>query len=173
MRGRGLIILAMFLTATVVFADDNPTACANAVKSAKVTPMQAVEIALKAAGEGAVAYEMQVEIDTGVPVYEVRICKMGRRHTVDVGCENGEVVKQSDRSEVRFGLYKWDRMTITLAKAMEVALEKVPGQVIDVDLVDTMGTPKFEVDIYTDGAVKEVEVNSNTGQVTKIEDDDD
>ncbi|NOZ21413.1 MAG: PepSY domain-containing protein [Planctomycetes bacterium] len=175
MMRNGMIALAafsVFLAGTVLVADgDDAAACAAAVKTAKVTPMQAVEIALKAVGEGAVAYEMEVEIEGGIAVYEVHICKLGRRHTVDVGCENGKIVKQSDHADLRFGLYKWNRMKTTIAQAMEIALEKVPGQVIDVDLTDAMGTPKFEVDIYSEGKVKEVKVNSSTGQVTKIEDD--
>jgi uncharacterized membrane protein YkoI len=172
-RQAGMAALFVLLGGMVCLADDDAPACAAAVKSARVTPMQAVEIALNAVGGGAVAYEMEVEVDEGVPVYKVVINKLGNRHSVHVGCETGEIVKQTSRGEVLFGLYKWDVMTISLAKAMETALGRVPGQVIDVDLVDAMGTPKFQVDIYTEGRVKEVEVNSSTGQITKIEDETD
>jgi len=173
MRMVSVVALAVLAGAMAFADDDDARACAAAVKTAKVTPMQAVEIALKAAGEGAVAYEMEVEIDDGIAVYEVRICKLGNRHTVDVGCENGQIVKQSSRGELKFGLYKWDRITKTIIEAMETALKKFPGQIIDVDLTDTMGNPKFLVDIYADGIVKELEVNCSTGQVTKIKVEDD
>jgi len=151
---------------------DDRAAEAAAVKSAKVTPVQAVEMALKEV-KGGKAFELDVEAEEGVPHYEVSIALFGDRHRVWVGCETGDVIKHSSRGDIRLGLIKWKKLVVPMTKAMETAAAKFPGQIVDVDLVSSVTSPKFKVEIFTDGKVMEVEVDTQTGSIVKIEQDDD
>jgi uncharacterized membrane protein YkoI len=51
-------------------------------------------------------------------------------------------------------------------------LQQVPGQVIKVELDYEYGMLVYEIDIRTQSGVYEVHVNANTGQILKIEMED-
>lgn len=55
----------------------------------------------------------------------------------------------------------------------KVAALQVPGQVIKVELDDENGFLVYEIDIRTQTGVYEVHVNAATGQILKIEREDD
>lgn len=57
---------------------------------------------------------------------------------------------------------------------MEIALQRIPGQVLHVDLEMENGTLIYEVFILTpQNRVFEVEINAKTGTVIKIEEEND
>lgn len=59
---------------------------------------------------------------------------------------------------------------ITIEEAMNIAVERVPGQIVKVELDRENGIWVYEVDIITQQGVKyEVEVAINTGTIVKIE----
>ena len=63
---------------------------------------------------------------------------------------------------------------ITQDEAINAALEKVPGTVEEVELEDEKGTIVYEIELVsTDGTEHEVEVDAQTGEVLKVEADDD
>lgn len=63
---------------------------------------------------------------------------------------------------------------ITKEQAKEIALKQVKGRVLHVDLDTDNGILKYEVIIMTDqNEVYEVEINANTGQVIKVEKEND
>jgi uncharacterized membrane protein YkoI len=51
-------------------------------------------------------------------------------------------------------------------------LQQVPGQVIKVELDDENGLLIYEIDIRTQSGVYEVHVNAATGEVLKVERED-
>ena len=63
---------------------------------------------------------------------------------------------------------------ITEEQAIQIALAEVPGKVVETEREKEDGVDMYGVEIKTDsGAVKEVEIDANTGEVLNIEDDDD
>jgi|LFRM01.1.fsa_nt_gb uncharacterized membrane protein YkoI len=67
----------------------------------------------------------------------------------------------------------WGRYRINSETAIQIALQQVPGQVIKVELDDENGFLVYEIDIRTQTGVYEVHVNAATGQILKIEREDD
>ncbi|RKD21142.1 hypothetical protein BEP19_15270 [Ammoniphilus oxalaticus] len=64
--------------------------------------------------------------------------------------------------------------TISKEEAKEIAQKQVKGRVLYVDLDRDDGVLKYEVIILTDkDQVYEVEINANTGQVIKVEQEND
>lgn len=66
----------------------------------------------------------------------------------------------------------WGRYRIDSEAAIQIALQRVPGQVIKVELDDDDGLLVYEIDIRTQSGVYEVHVNAATGQIIKIERED-
>ena len=66
------------------------------------------------------------------------------------------------------------QVTISKEQAKSIALQQVKGRVIHIDLDTDNGVQKYEVIIVTDqNEVYEVEINVNTGQVIKVEKEND
>lgn len=63
----------------------------------------------------------------------------------------------------------WQRR-VTIKEAMDIAVERVPGQIVKVELDTKMGALVYEIDIVTAQGVKyEVVVDVNTGEIINIE----
>lgn len=59
---------------------------------------------------------------------------------------------------------------ITIEEAMNIAVGRVPGQIVKVELERENGVWVYEVDIITSQGVKyEVVVDMNTGNIVKVE----
>ena len=59
-----------------------------------------------------------------------------------------------------------------LAKILTIAQEKVPGDVIEVELETEHGMLIYEIKVLTQsGRVREVKIDARTGSVLKVEDD--
>lgn len=66
------------------------------------------------------------------------------------------------------GYYHVNR-TVTMEEAMRIARERVPGEVIKVELDRENGLYVYEVKIRTaDGVVYELEIDVHTGQIVKL-----
>ena len=62
---------------------------------------------------------------------------------------------------------------ISKDQAVQIALAKVPGKVVESERETEHGVDAYEVEIKADaGGVKEVRIDPNTGTVLSIEDDD-
>lgn len=66
----------------------------------------------------------------------------------------------------------WGSYRINTEAAIQIALQRVPGQVMKVELDDNNGMVVYEIDIGTPSGIYEVHVNAVTGQVLKVERDD-
>jgi len=63
----------------------------------------------------------------------------------------------------------WKSYRINSEAAIQIALQQVPGQVMKVELDYENGILVYEVDIRTPSGVYEVHVNAITGQILKVE----
>jgi uncharacterized membrane protein YkoI len=67
----------------------------------------------------------------------------------------------------------WRNYRINSEAAIQIALQRVPGQVIKVELDYENGILVYEIDIRTPSGIYEVHVNAANGQVLKVEREDD
>ncbi|YCA46530.1 PepSY domain-containing protein (plasmid) [Bacillus sp. JZ8] len=66
------------------------------------------------------------------------------------------------------------RQRISVQQAQQIALQRIPGQILHVDMDMENGTLIYEIFILTSGnRVYEVEINGRTGRVLKIEEEND
>ena len=65
----------------------------------------------------------------------------------------------------------WRSYRINSEAAIQIALQRVPGQVIKVELDYENGILIYEIDILTVSGVYEVYVHAITGQILKVEND--
>lgn len=78
--------------------------------------------------------------------------------------------KPHEHAAVREALQRGE--VLPLLKILAIANEKVPGDVIEVELEDERDALVYEIKILTStGRVREVEIDARTGVVLKIEDD--
>lgn len=70
--------------------------------------------------------------------------------------------------------YATIRQRVSMEEAMQIALQRIPGQVLYVDMEMENGVLVYEFFILTpQNRIYEVEVNSRTGRIIKIEEEDD
>jgi uncharacterized membrane protein YkoI len=78
--------------------------------------------------------------------------------------------KGREHDEIRGALQRGE--VLPLAKLLAIAQEKVPGDVIEVELESKRGALVYEIKVLTgSGRVREIEIDARTGAVLKIEDD--
>ncbi|HWK21497.1 MAG TPA: PepSY domain-containing protein [Ureibacillus sp.] len=71
-------------------------------------------------------------------------------------------------------MYLQNTQRISPQHAQQIALGRVPGQIVHVDLDMDNGVFKYEVYIMTpQNRVYEVEINAKTGRIIKVEQEDD
>ena len=77
--------------------------------------------------------------------------------------------------DFRYGnLAHMHRQRITLQQAQEIALQRVPGQVMHVDMDLENGVLVYEVFIMTpQGIIYEVEILAKNGKILKIDQEND
>jgi uncharacterized membrane protein YkoI len=138
---------------------------AKLIKAAKLTLSEAVEKAAKEVAGGTVM-SAYMEENEGKPRYFLYVAK-GRK-TVEVsidlkdGTVSGKETLDDDDSKL-VGAVK-----ITLPKAIETALAKVPGKAVYADFDDDgKGAAEAEVDVFADGKVTRVFIDASTGEVLK------
>jgi uncharacterized membrane protein YkoI len=77
---------------------------------------------------------------------------------------------QSEHDAVRDALRRGD--VLPLAKVLAIAVQRVPGDVIKVELEQEKRVLVYEIKVLTQsGRVREVEIDARTGVVLKVEDD--
>ena len=59
-----------------------------------------------------------------------------------------------------------------MARILAIAQEKVPGDVIEVELENKRGALVYEIKVLTEsGRVREIKIDARQGTILKIEDD--
>jgi uncharacterized membrane protein YkoI len=75
-----------------------------------------------------------------------------------------------EHEEIRGALQRGE--VLPLARILAIAQEKVPGDVIEVELESEHGALVYEIKVLTQsGRVREIEIDARNGAVRKIEDD--
>ena len=175
-------VLAVAVLAGGGFTIANAQGQAALAKQAKITQDEAINAALEKV-PGTVE-EVELEDEKGTIVYEIELVSTdGTEHEVEVDAQTGEVLKveadddddgenEEEDSQNQAKLAK--QAKITEDEAINMALEKVPGTVNEIELEVENGTVVYEIEVLsTDGTEQEVKVDAQTGEVLKVEADDD
>ncbi len=65
------------------------------------------------------------------------------------------------------------RQALPIARIMEIALQAVPGEIVEIELDRDDGRLIYEVEVLTGGGrVRKVDIDARTGAVLEIEDED-
>ena len=64
-----------------------------------------------------------------------------------------------------------DQVKISLCEAVELALAKYPGTVVEVELENEHGSLTYEIEVLIDGHEHEISVDCITGAIVEHEDD--
>ena len=66
-----------------------------------------------------------------------------------------------------------DKTVISEEQAKKIALEKVNGEIVEFEPDHDDGQPEYDVEIRADGKEYDMEIDGYTGEITKLEVDDD
>jgi len=155
----------MVLLAALLFGADPDYA--KLLRDAKYTLSEAIDKGEKEVPGGKVM-SAYMEENEGKPRYFLYVAKDKKTLEVSLDLKDGTVMgKESldDDDSKLVGAVK-----ITLKKAIESALKKVPGKAVYADFdADEKGPPEAEVDVFAEGKITKVYVNALTGEVISSE----
>jgi uncharacterized membrane protein YkoI len=78
--------------------------------------------------------------------------------------------KAKEHDAIRSALQRGE--VLPLSKILTIAAQRVPGDVVEVELETEEGALVYEIKILTDGGrVREIKIDARTGVVLEIEDD--
>jgi uncharacterized membrane protein YkoI len=138
---------------------------AKLIRSAKLTLSEAAERAAKEVAGGTVV-SAYMEENEGKPRYFVYVAKGRKTVEVSIDLKDGTVSSKEtldDDDSTLVGAVK-----ITLPKAIQTALAKVPGKAVYADFDDDgKGPAEAEVDVFADDKITRVFIDATTGEVLK------
>jgi uncharacterized membrane protein YkoI len=89
---------------------------------------------------------------------------------VSIAGDDDDARHAREHEEMRAALQRGEVLPLT--KILAIAQEKVPGDVIEVELESKRGALVYEIKVLTQsGRVREVKIDARNGTVLKIEDD--
>jgi uncharacterized membrane protein YkoI len=158
-------ILAL-LWACLAFRPAGPDYAAL-VKDAKFSLSEAVDKASKEFPDWT-PLSAYMEENEGKPRFFVYFAKDTKTVEVALDLKDGSVVAKDAQTDDDSKILA--AVKITLKKAIELALQKVPGKAVYADFdLDEKGPPEAEVDVFADGKVTRVLIDAVKGEVIKTE----
>jgi uncharacterized membrane protein YkoI len=89
---------------------------------------------------------------------------------VSIAGDDDDARHAREHEEMRAALQRGEVLPLT--RILAIAQEKVPGDVIEVELESKRGALVYEIKVLTQsGRVREVKIDARNGTVLKIEDD--
>jgi uncharacterized membrane protein YkoI len=144
---------------------------AKLLKSATLSLGEALDRGAKEVA-GGVPLTAYIEDNEGNPCFFVFVNKGKDTFQVAVDPKTGKVLEKETvpESDAKHDGSIVGALKITLAKAIETALGKVPGKAVYADFdLDEKGPVEAEVDVFADGKITRVFINGTTGEVLKTE----
>jgi uncharacterized membrane protein YkoI len=152
----------MLAVALMAAGDDDPAAL---LKKAAFPLSEAVARAAKSA-QGATPVLAEIEEEDGRTVYSVEFSQGDKVLEIDLDAKTGELVKKETESEDKSAAAK--ACKVTLARAIESALQKMPGLAFSAGSRIEHEKPLIEVRIVSDGKVHKVEIDGESGAVIRV-----
>ena len=113
----------------------------------------AIAKAVKEAKEGT-PVQVELEEEDGKVVYSVEIALGSKVVEVNLDAKSGDLVKKDIENEDKSEVAK--ACSVPLSKAIETALQKVPGQAFQAEAAIAHGKPQIEVKVLSEGKVQKV-----------------
>jgi uncharacterized membrane protein YkoI len=137
------------------------------LKDAKLSLSEAIEKASKEVPDWK-PLSAYMEENEGKPCFIVFVAEDRKTMEVTIDLKDGTLTGKEAATDDDSKILAAVR--ITLKKAIEAALKKVPGKAVYADFdVDEKGPPEAEVDVFADGKVTRVFVDAVTGEVIRTE----
>ncbi|HVR85681.1 MAG TPA: PepSY domain-containing protein [Planctomycetota bacterium] len=140
---------------------------AKLLEMAKISLTEAIAKASKEV-PGGTPVSAYVEDNEGKPRFFLYVAKDTKTVEIAMDLKDGTVTQKETLNEDDSKLVSATK--ISLAKAIETALKKVPGKAVYADFdLDEKGPVEAEVDVFAAGKVTKVYINAVTGDVIKTE----
>jgi uncharacterized membrane protein YkoI len=125
----------------------------------------AIAKAVKEAKEGT-PVQVELEEEDGKVIYSVEIAQGSKIVEVNLDAKSGDLVKRDIENEDKSEVAK--ACSVPLLKAIETALQKVPGQAFHAEAEIAGGKAQIEVKVLSAGKVQKVLIDGVTGLVLAV-----
>lgn len=162
-----MLVLAMALSAAgglvrwALEQDDHE----KLIKQAGYTLQEAIARAAKEVKDG-IPVLAELEDEDGKAIYSIEFALGSKIVEVNLDAKTGELLKKDTENEDKSEIAK--ACPFPLSKAIEIALQKVPGKAIEADAEVAEGKGKIDVKILHEGKVRKVVLDGATGQVLSV-----
>lgn len=116
--------------------------------------------------EGLPAVLAELEEEDGRLVYSIEFAQGTKILEVNLDAKTGELVKKEPEDEDKSAAAR--ACTVPLSKAVESALQKVPGAAFAAEAALKEGKPEIQVKIVSEGKIHKVLIDGATGAVLKV-----
>jgi len=159
--------LALLLVAALAGSQAAPD-YAKLLENAKFSLAEAIAKASKEV-PGGTPISAYMEDNEGKPRFFLYLAKETKTVEVGIDLKDGTVTRKETLNDDDSKVVS--AVKITLVKAIDIALSKVPGKAVYADFdLDEKGPVEAEVDVFAAGKLTKVYVNAVTGDVLKTED---
>jgi uncharacterized membrane protein YkoI len=146
----------------ILCAQAEPETLEERLKKDKLGYSEALDLAVKEAGEGAI-YQVKREPWRGSVTYEVRIAREKETRSVVIDAISGKLL---ENLSIRAPSTPPNTGKIGLKEAIRAALDNAPGEFFEAYAVTRSGKPMVVVKVIQDGEEKSRLVDGTTGEVT-------
>ena len=170
----GVLVIFIFGIGSFVIAglgDSQPKVMSSDAQY--ISLEQAKTIALSTT-EGVIT-EAVLEKKNGVSVYTIEITKDNQETEITINPTDGSVLSTETDTEEEITREDINSIqkTMTESKAGEIALSRVPGTVINIDIEKENGKILYNVEVRDGNGIAEIEIDAETGAVLEVEREDD
>ena len=153
------LAITMFAVSAPALAETPRQSVAVAAQT-RVTPEQAIATAQKQVGGQAT--EIKLKDKYGTPTYEVDVRNGNQEHSLRIDAVSGQVLG----SKVETKRKPAHQAAISLERAMQIALGKVNGRVMEAERDNNRDQVVYKVKVLaTDNVLHKVVVDANNGNV--------
>jgi len=125
----------------------------------------AIAKAVKEAKEGT-PVRVELEEEDGKVIYSIELAQGSKILEVNLDAKSGDLVKKDTENEDKSEVAK--ACSVPLSKAIETALQKVPGQAFQAEAEIADGKAQIEVKVLSEGKVHKVLIDGVTGVVLAV-----
>src|SRR5699024_3709453 len=117
---------------------------------------------------------IELESEEGYVYYEVEIENGDREYDIYIEASTGEILKvdRDDHDDDDYEMSGALENIISAEKAMQIAVEKVGGKVIEMELDEDDNRYEYEIELKTNDGEVEMTIDAVTGKILEIEKDD-
>src|SRR5699024_2365993 len=101
--------------------------------------------------------------------YEIELVAEGEKAELEIDAMSGKIVVIKVKADQK-SYVKYSGVSLSIEEAIQIAKDKFPGTVIEVELDEDHGEFEYEVELVKDGKKVEIKIDGHTGVITKYDD---